>query len=108
MSQFFYVRRAHKAEKLDLDLGQARDKALIAYNVVAVTILDKGTGTFTLTWHFYDGTEFSLNQDEVLNGDVFEWDIARLYLTNAAQAGARLKLIVDIQLGPSPAEAAKA
>ncbi len=93
----FYVRRAHKAEKLVLDLGVARNKQQIAFNVVAVTVLDKGTGTFTLTWHFYDGTEFSLDNTEILNGDVFEWDIARLYLTNAAQSGATLKLIVDIQ-----------
>jgi 3-mercaptopyruvate sulfurtransferase SseA len=93
----FYVRRAHKAEKLVLDLGVARDKQLIAYDVVAVTVLDKGTGVFTLTWHFYDGTEFSLDNTEILNGDVFEWDVAKLYLTNTAQSGATLKLIVDIQ-----------
>jgi hypothetical protein len=93
----FYVRRAHKAEKLVLDLGVARTNQMIAYNVVAVTVLDKGTGTFTLTWHFYDGTEFTLDNTEILNGDVFEWDIAKLYLTNAAQSGLTLKLIVDIQ-----------
>jgi 3-mercaptopyruvate sulfurtransferase SseA len=93
----FYVRRAHKAEKLVLDLGVARSKQLIAYDVVAVTVLDKGTGTFTLTWHFYDGTEFSLDNTEILNGDVFEWDVAKLYLTNTEQSGATLKLIVDIQ-----------
>jgi 3-mercaptopyruvate sulfurtransferase SseA len=93
----FYVRKAHKAEKLVLDLGVARSRAVIAYNVVAVTVLDKGTGTFTLTWHFADGTEFTLDNTEILNGDVFEWDIAKLYLTNSAQSGATLKLIVDIQ-----------
>jgi len=97
-----YLRRAHKAEKLVKDLGVARNRVEIATNVVAVTILDKGTGSFKLTWVFYDGTEFTLDQDEVLNGDVFEWDIARLLLTNAAQAGLTLKLIVDVQLGPSP------
>ncbi|MEM2370597.1 MAG: hypothetical protein QXH51_06815 [Candidatus Bathyarchaeia archaeon] len=97
-----YIRRAHKAEKLDIDLGVERTKQIIAYNVVAVTVLDKGTGTFTLIWHFYDGTEFSLDNTEILNGDVFEWDIAELKLTNTAQPGQRLKLIVDIQLGPSP------
>jgi hypothetical protein len=70
---------------------------MIAYNVVAVTVLDKGTGTFTLTWHFADGTEFTLDNTEILNGDVFEWDIAKLYLTNTAQSGLTLKLIVDIQ-----------
>jgi hypothetical protein len=70
---------------------------MIAYNVAVITVLDKGTGTFTLTWHFADGTEFTLDNTEVLNGDVFEWDIAKLYLTNTAQSGATLKLIADIQ-----------
>jgi hypothetical protein len=93
----FYVRRAHKAEKLILDLGVARDRAVIAYDVVAVTVLDKGAGTFTLTFHFYDGTELSLTQDEIANGDLFEWDIAKLMLTNTAQTNVTLKLLVDIQ-----------
>jgi 3-mercaptopyruvate sulfurtransferase SseA len=95
----FYVRRANKAEKLVLDLGVARDKQLIAYDVVAVTVLNKGTGTFTLTWHFADGTELSLDNTEIMEGDVYEWDTAKLYLTNPAQSGVTLKLIVDIQKG---------
>jgi hypothetical protein len=96
-SPIFYVRKAHKAEKLVLDLGVARDKAVVASDIVAVTVLDKGTGTYTLTFHFYDGTELSLTQDEISNGDLFEWDIEKLMLTNTAQTGATLKLLVDIQ-----------
>jgi len=98
MTEPVYIRRAHKAEKLELDLGVARDRTEIAYNIVAVHILDKGVGGFNLTFHFYDGTEFMLNQDEVANGDTFEWDVASLLLTNTAQPGAVLKLIVDIQV----------
>jgi len=93
-----YVRYAHKAEKSVLDLGVARDRTLIAKDCVAVTILDKGTGTFTLHFIFYDGTEFELDQDEVSNGDVLRWDIQELRITNAAQAGLTLKLIVDFQV----------
>jgi len=93
-----YVRYAHKAEKLVIDLDVARDRVLIAKDCVAVTILDKGTGSFTLHFIFFDGTEFSLDQDEVANGDVFEWDIQALRITNTAQAGLKLKLLVDFQL----------
>jgi hypothetical protein len=96
-SLIFYVRRAHKAEKIVLDLGVARTSSVIASDIVAVTVLDKGTGTYTLTFHFYDGTELSLTQDEISSGDLFEWDIAKLMLTNTAQAGVTLKLLVDIQ-----------
>jgi len=93
-----YVRYAHKAEKHVLDLGVARDKVLIASKCVAVTILDKGTGTFTLHFQFYDETELELNQDEVGNGDVYHWDIQELRITNTAQTGLTLKLLIDFQL----------
>jgi len=93
-----YVRYAHKAEKHVIDLGTARDKVLIAYDCVAVTILDKGTGSFTLEFKFFDDTKLELNQDEVANGDVLEWDIKELRLTNTAQAGLKLKLLIDYQV----------
>jgi len=92
-----YVRYAHKAQKLVIDLGTARDRVLIAYDCVAVTILDKGTGSFTLHFIFYDGTELSLNQDEVANGDIVHWDIQELRITNTAQTGVILKLLTDFQ-----------
>jgi len=92
-----YVRYAHKAEKAELDLGVARDRVLIAKECVAVTVLDKGTGSFTLHFQFFDGTEIELTQDEVANGDVLEWDITELRLTNTAQTGVTLKLLVDYQ-----------
>jgi len=93
-----YIRYAHKAEKHVIDLGVARDRVLIAKDCVAVTILDKGTGTFTLHFIFFDGTEFSLDQDEIANGDVLQWDVQALRITNSAQTGLTLKLLIDFQL----------
>jgi len=92
-----YIRYAHKAAKHVLDLGTARDRVLVDNDIVAVTILDKGTGSFTLHFIFYDGTEINLNQDEVLNGDVLQWDVQELRITNSAQAGLTLKLLTDFQ-----------
>jgi len=92
-----YVRYAHKAAKHVLDLGTARDRVLVANDIVAVTILDKGTGSFTLHFIFYDGTSLDLNQDEVSNGDTFQWDIQELRLTNSAQSGLEVKLLTDYQ-----------
>jgi len=92
-----YIRYAHKAAKHVLDLGTARDRVLVTNDIVAVTILDKGTGSFTLHFIFYDGTELELNQDEVLNGDVLQWDIQELRITNSAQTGLTLKLLTDFQ-----------
>jgi len=93
-----YIRYAHKAAKHVLNLGTARDRVLVANDIVAVTVLDKGTGSFTLHFIFYDGTDFDLTQDEVLNGDVFQWDIQELRITNSAQSGLTLKLLIDYQL----------
>jgi len=92
-----YVRYAHKAAKHVLDLGTARDCVLVANDIVAVTILDKGTGSFTLHFIFYDGTELELNQDEVSNGDKFSWDIQELRITNPAQTGITVKLLTEYQ-----------
>jgi len=94
-----YVRYAHKAQKLVIDLGTARDKVLIAYDCTAVTILDKGTGSFTLQFKFFDNTKLELNQDEVADGDLYQWDIKELRITNTAQTGLMLKLLIDFQLG---------
>jgi len=70
---------------------------LVANDIVAVTILDKGTGSFTLHFIFYDATELNLNQDEVSNGDRFSWDIQELRITNTAQTGLTVKLLTEYQ-----------
>ena len=93
-----YVRYAHKARKITCKLDMAKERELLASKIIAVTILDKGAGTFILTFHFYDGTELMMDNTEVLNGDVFQWNIEELRLTNTAQAGLTLKLLVDVQL----------
>jgi len=93
-----YIRHATRMEKLVLRLDRAREEERIAQRLTAVTVLDKGTGTFTLTIVCYDGTRVELDQDEVSNGDVFEVDVWHLLLTNTAQAGVTLKLLVDQQI----------
>jgi len=94
-----YIRYATKAEKHTIDLGTARDRVLVANNIVAVTILDKGTGSFTLHFIFYDGTELSLDQGELYTGDTMSWDMQELRITNTAQPGVTLKLLTDYQIG---------
>jgi len=98
LAKIIYTRYAHKAEKHVLDLGVARSEVLIAGNITNLRILDKGTGSFTLHFQFYDGTRFELSQDEVSNGDEFKWDIQELRITNTAQAGLTVKLLTEIQL----------
>jgi hypothetical protein len=94
-SPIFYVPIARKAEKLVLDLSVARDRVPIAQDVTAIHVLNKGTGNFTLTFHFSDGTELTLDQSEVNNGDSYYWSVSKLYLTNTAQTGLTVKLLVE-------------
>lgn len=94
-----YIRHATRARKHTLKLDDARTKAVIDTDLTAVTILDKSTGTFTLTFIFPDETELELAETEVSNGDIFEWDIKELRLTNVAQVAVTIKLLVDQQVG---------
>lgn len=94
-----YVRYATRARKHVVKLDDAKDRDLIDADLVAVTVLDKGTGTWTLIFVFPDGTQLELADTEVAAKDVFEWDISELRLTNTAQAGVTLKLVCDQQIG---------
>jgi hypothetical protein len=94
-----YIRYATRALKVTVDLGAAHDREILASDVTAVYVLDKGTGSFTLTFIFPDGTELELTQDEVANGVSFEWDVKELRITNAAQSGVTLTLLLDQQVG---------
>jgi len=94
-SPIFYVPIARKAEKLVLDLTVAHNRVPIAQDATAIHVLDKGTGNFTLTFHFSDGTELTLDQSEVNNGDSYYWSISKLYLTNTAQTGLTAKILVE-------------
>jgi len=90
-----YIRHATRAKKQTIKLDVAQDKALVWADCVGLMILDKGTGSFTLTIVYPDKSELELNQDEVLNGDTFLWDMAEIRITNTAQAGLTVKLLVD-------------
>jgi len=94
-----YIRHATRARKHTLKLDTARTRAIIDTVLSAVTVLDKSTGTFTLTFIFPDETELELADTELTDGDSFEWDIKELRLTHTAQAGVTIKLLVDQQVG---------
>lgn len=93
------VSRRHKviAMRHDFDLEKARSKKLIAGKLNGLYMLDKGTGNFELRFEFDKSGQvaFNLDQDAFDNGDFYEWNIKRLYLINASQAGETLSVIVE-------------
>jgi len=94
-----YTRFASRARKHTVNLTPAQNRALIDQNLTALTVLDKGAGTFTLIFIFPDGTELELTSAEIANGNRFAWDIAELRVTNLAQSGVSFKTLVEQQVG---------
>lgn len=81
----------------DWDLEKERKNKFMVGKLNGLYILDKGEGEFTLRFQF-GKTElegFTLNQDRFDNGDFYQWDVKRLYLTNSSQPGKTLSVIVE-------------
>jgi hypothetical protein len=93
-----YIRKATRARKHVIPLDNARDNEPLGTDLTAIEILDKSTGSFSLRFVFPDKTELTLDQTEVSNGKRFEWDIAELRITHAAQAGVTVKILVEQQV----------
>lgn len=95
--------RANKAERVTVDLATAHagypdPTSLLASSGQRVTILDKGTGTWVLTLIFQDASTMVLSSTELGTGDILDWDFYALYVTNTAQPGKTLALIVDYRV----------
>ena len=95
--------RANKAEKITVDLGTLHagypdPDSLLASNGQRVTVLDAGAGVWALTLIFQDGSYITLDSTEITTGDILDWDFYQLYVTNTAQAGLSVKLIVDYRI----------
>lgn len=91
------LRHPNKVERYDVDLGEERtaESDAIATLGLRVTILDKSTGVFTLTFVFRDDSTMNLASTEVLNGDILDFEFAALKVINTEQAGVTIKLLVD-------------
>jgi len=91
--------RANRAERVTVDLnvvhaGFPEVISLLASNGQRVTILATA-GVWALTVIFQDGSNITLTSAELAAGDILDWDFVYLYVTNAAQPGLTLTLIVD-------------
>lgn len=80
----------NKATVIDLDLSVARDKAVIFAKGSVISVLEKGTGLWELTFENADLTEVSLSSNELVRRDTFAGDFLSLKITNLAQTGVEL------------------
>ena len=84
-----------RAKKIELDLSQARtDYSLVQHKQLpsdttfySLSILKKGTGSWTMKMIFDDGSYVEYTSDEVNDGYVIERRYVDLKFTNSAQTG---------------------
>jgi len=85
---------ANDYEKLNIDLGVARTDAVIASNVHGFRILRRTAGAVCEV-KMIDATKTPLNQDDIPDGGgLVEFEPTDLLLTNPAQTGYTLTLVV--------------
>jgi len=85
---------ANDYEKLDIDLGVARTDEIIATNVHGFRILRRTAGA-TFELKMINATKTPLNQNDLPDGSgLTEFEPTNLLLTNVAQAGYSLTLVV--------------
>ena len=93
-----------RAKKIELDLSQARtDYSLVQHKQLpsdttfySLSILKKGTGSWTMKMVFDDGSYVEYTSDEVDDGYVIERRFIDLKFTNSAQTEVENpKFIVD-------------
>ena len=102
------VGRANRADLVTINLAVAHPGFPDPASLVAppagiprglrITILAKGVGLFALTAIFQDGSNITLTNAQLANGDILDWDFAFLYVTNAAQLGLVVNLIIDYRV----------
>jgi len=85
---------ANDYEKLDIDLGVARTDEIIATNVHGFRVLRRTEGAkFELK--MIDATKTPLDQDDIRDGGgLIEFEPTDLLLTNPAQTGYTLTIVV--------------
>ena len=88
-------RLANDYRVITIDLGQARTDELVASNVVSFNVLAVDTGA-TASMKLFSTSNDAINVPSDLDaGDgIADLDGAELYITNTAQAGKSLKLLV--------------
>ena len=69
-----------------VDLTTARTDAALSITGLALTVVDKGTGTWSMKLKFADDTTCEFTSTEISAGDSWEIQFSDLLLTNAAQA----------------------
>ena len=95
ISQLLYPNAPNGYRVLDIDLGTARTASLVADNVVSLTIADITPGaTASIILFAPDNDPIIVPNDLGVGSSITNIEPANLYVSNPAQTGSSLKLIV--------------
>ena len=72
----------------NMSLAAARTDVALGVEGLCLTIISKGTGTWTMKFRFGDATTCQFASTEVNNGDSWELAYSDILFTNAAQPAA--------------------
>jgi len=93
--------QSNKGGKLSIDLSSiVRNKEVIAVDGISITILKKGTGTWDLTLEFYDNSNLELQNTDLEDGDILEYEFKKFKFTNTVQNVTNPIFIVDYRFKP--------
>ena len=88
--------QSSKGGKITIDLlSIARNKEVVASDGTALTILEKGTGTWSLFLEFYDNSNLELQNTELEDGDLLEYEFKKFKFTNTVQSVTNPSFIID-------------
>ena len=92
--------QSNKGGKITIDLSSVRNKEVIANDGISITILEKGTGTWTLTLEFYDNSNLELQDTDLEDGDVLDYEFKKFKITNTIQSVTNPIFIIDYRSMP--------
>ena len=93
--------QSNKGGKITIDLSSiARNNEVIANDGIAITVLNKGSGTWILTLEFYDNSNLELQDTDLEGGDILEYEFKKFKITNTIQSVTNPTFIVDYRHKP--------
>jgi len=87
-----------KPTKLSINLATFREKVIVADAGTAVTILEKGTGIWSLWLNYADGSYQEFINSDFDNGDILRGEFKELRFSNIIQNVTNPSFLIDARI----------
>jgi len=82
-------------KKVTINLEKSRSRESLQGRGTSITVLDKGTGTWTLYLKFLDNSYLQIESSDLADGDVLEYEFKELLMTNSSQSVTNPTFVID-------------